>query len=192
MRTTLLWIPCLLVCAAPLLSGCGGGSEEALADPLVQRTFVYTTLFETDGRVGDPQLQPGDLAVDTRIVATYVGGLSGLPAMAPGGSVQVALYLHDLGAQAQPNAANVVYPPILFTLDEINRSKELLLQDVMAQHGTVPSQFITPCAVIVCTPIDGGDVDLINFDTFITNSHTSPFTVAPITVRPLVFDAPVE
>lgn len=131
------------------------------------RTMVLPHVFEKSGRTSNTQF-----TFDTQVFAVYTGGL---PGQGPVGAAQMDLYLFDDSGTPWAGPSGDVCNPCSYALDDVNRKRSITLEDlILTNGGGFNAQVMTGFAVVVVS----GDVDQVNVQGFVVNSHTSAFDVS--------------
>lgn len=145
------------------------------AAPAQAKTFSFPHVLESSGRITDTQF-----TFDTTMFMNYSGARGGCP---DGGGATVDLYLFDQ-ATSQPMTGGGGVPvcnPCTYLLDALKPSRSVLVEDLVDAAGgfggtTVKLGF----AVMVVS----GDVDGVQAQSFIVNSHTGPLDLSTASFNP--------
>lgn len=149
------------------------GNTNGSAPPTV-KTFVLPHVLEKSGTIANTQF-----TFDTTIFATYAGALPQVP---PGEGATVKLYLYDdqTGTPLMA-AAGEVCNPCAFDLNSIKPKVSMSIESLIQEKGGLsPGEVKTSFAVLLL----GGDVDNVNLQSFVVNSHSSAFDLSVFGFQP--------
>ena len=135
------------------------------------RTFVLPHILEKEGTISTTQF-----TFDTTIFMTYTpssGGTTGATA---------SLYLYDdSGNPMQTKTGEAVCNPCQYQLGSAARKQSVRIDDLITAKGSFDTAVKTGFGVIV---VGGDDANGVALQSFVVNSHTSPFDLSVFGFEP--------
>ena len=137
------------------------------------RAFVIPHILEKSGSTSNTPY-----TFDTTIFANYAGGIADIP---NGGGAELQFYLYDQSGQFMRGlGGGNVCAPCVVSLSDSARKKSLNVDALIMAAGGFDSGVKLGFGVIVV----GGDVDAVQLQGFVVNSHTNPFDVSVFGFEP--------
>lgn len=141
--------------------------QEETSGMTTKRTFVLPHVLEREGTIANTQF-----TFDTTIFATYTGT----------SAVTVEVHLYDQEGARMDAVDSAVCGPCTFSLTPNARKASIRIDDLITHVGGFDTNVEEGFAQVVITGADPGAVAL---SSFVVNSHTGPFDLDFVTMRPL-------
>lgn len=150
-----------------------GGSEGTLTP---KGTYVVPHILEKSGRVMNTSN-----TLDTEIILTYTGGLAGITNT---NLETIELYLYnDDGTSLR----TLPGPLGTITLSQTNRKAKFVIEDLILGNGGFDEPMKTTFAVLLNTSTSSNSC--VNIQSFVVNSHSSPFDLSVFGFDPQPIEA---